>query len=110
MLQRQAEIAHAQAKVGECHFCRQDTAELWYDPSDRHDMEPYQVRCRLCGARGPRADCGWESAVPTWDMVGPKGGFQPTWRGPADEERAEAVPSPDTQSDTALPRGDGEGR
>lgn len=84
MLKRQTEIAHSQGKVGLCHFCCRDTAELWYDPDGRGDCLPFQVRCGLCGARGPWADCGWESAVPAWDMVGRKEGFKPTWRGPRD--------------------------
>lgn len=85
MIQRQTEIGHFQSKVGTCHFCRHDTAELWYEPAD-DDLTPYQVRCTLCGARGPWADCGWESAVVSWDMVGPREGYEPRYRGPAAED------------------------
>ncbi|HRP26368.1 hypothetical protein [Thauera sp.] len=88
MLERQYEIEHAQGKVGICPFCQQDTAELWYTP-DRVDFLPYQVRCGSCGARGPRADCGWESAVPSWDMVGRIEGKVPGWRGPGASEARE---------------------
>lgn len=66
-LRRQLEVAHSQGKVGACHFCCHDTAELWFDPSD--DIKSFQVRCTLCGAAGPWADCGWEVAVPAWRMV-----------------------------------------
>lgn len=84
MLQRQYEIGHFQAKVGPCHFCRKGSAELWYEPDDDARPYNYQVRCTLCGARGPWADCGWGSAVLAWDMVGPKEGFEPQYRGPDD--------------------------
>jgi hypothetical protein len=66
VLKRQEEVEHAQRIVGECPFCERDppSAELWYDPSD--EVFPFQVRCRACGACGPRCDCGEESAVPSW--------------------------------------------
>lgn len=91
-VKRQSEIGHFRAKVGECPFCRSMQAELWYEPGEH--FQPYQVRCRGCGARGPWCDCGWESAVPAWDMVGRKEGFTPTWRGPGAEDADTAHPLP----------------
>ena len=79
MSERQREIEHAQAKVGFCPFCRRSSAELWFDPNQ--DLQPFQVRCSACGARGPRADCGWESAVPAWDRVCTTTA-KINWRGP----------------------------
>jgi hypothetical protein len=79
MTQQQHQIEHAQAKVGFCPFCKQSSAELWFDPGD--DFLPFQVRCASCGARGPRADCGWESAVPAWDKVR-HSTAEINWRGP----------------------------
>lgn len=84
MLVRQEQIEHIQAFVGSCPFCRQRAAELWFDPSD--DCHPYQVRCAACGARGPRADCGWESAVPAWDQVR-RTDDPPQWRGPGSDAK-----------------------
>lgn len=81
MLQRQQEIEHSVGIVGVCPFCQTRSAELWYNPDDMDIAYPYQVRCGACGARGPRADCGWESAVPSWDMVHRKE-IEPQWRGP----------------------------
>lgn len=65
---RQDEIEHAVGLVGRCPHCGAlDHAELWRDPSD--PFTPYQVRCGLCGARGPRCDCGYESAVVAWRRI-----------------------------------------
>lgn len=70
MLERQKEIAHARRKLTElCPFCGEQGAQLWYDPMNADYMEPYQVRCSCCGARGPNCDCGEESAVPAWLSV-----------------------------------------
>lgn len=55
-----------------CPFCGTPSAILWYDPD--YDMRPFQVVCGLCGARGPRCDCGEESAVPAWLGVEKKKG------------------------------------
>lgn len=82
MLMRQTEIGHFQAKVGNCPFCRTASAELWYEPDMEDCCTPYQVRCVACGARGPWADLGWSSAVPSWDWVGPREDFTPQYRGP----------------------------
>ena len=60
-------IPHPVAKIGPCPFCRGGKAELWRNPLER-DV-PFQVRCDRCGARGPKCDCGWESAVPAWENV-----------------------------------------
>jgi hypothetical protein len=93
--QRQQEIGHFQAKVGDCPFCQKASAELWYEPDE--DWQPYQVRCRTCGARGPWADCGWESAVPSWDMVGRRDSFTPEYRGPEDEDETPTATPSDTE-------------
>jgi len=66
-MQFQTEYGHFRGKVGACPFCREDAAELWYEPSE--DWKPFQVRCLDCGARGPWADCGEEVAVPAWQSV-----------------------------------------
>lgn len=63
------ETAHAtrQLETG-CPFCLQpNSVELWFDPKEID--RPYQVRCGLCDARGPKCDCGEESAVPMWMAV-----------------------------------------
>ncbi len=68
----QAERAHAMRKLdGPCMFCRQRSVELWHDvPNAPHGpIYTYQVRCSTCGARGPWADCGEESAVVMWEDV-----------------------------------------
>lgn len=67
MLTRQTEIEHAQRLVGECPFCGQKSAQLWYDPNEH--MHPFQVRCSICGARGSKCDCGEEVAVPQWSRM-----------------------------------------
>ena len=85
MVTRQHEIAHAQAKVGFCPFCQMNSAELWYDPAREDMITMFQVRCSTCGARGPWADCGWESAVPAWDQVRRVTGDDITWRGPGSD-------------------------
>ena len=70
MLERQNEIAHAKRKLAKpCPFCGMVASELWFDPSQCRGDLPYQVRCGACGARGPRADCGDEAAVPSWESV-----------------------------------------
>lgn len=72
MSEWQEKNEHAQRLLNEpCPFCHQKTAELWYDPSYAALCTPYQVRCRTCQARGPRCDCGEESAVPMWLSVLP---------------------------------------
>jgi hypothetical protein len=50
---------------GECPFCNESTAELWVDDR-RADLE-YQVRCVMCGARGPWSD--ERGAVDAWRGV-----------------------------------------
>lgn len=80
MLSKQYEIEHSQAKVGACPFCRgKNSAELWFDPAN--EIRPFQVRCGDCGARGPYGDCGWECAVPSWDVVR-RTDIRVEWRGP----------------------------
>lgn len=63
---------HAVRALGTpCPFCGQRGVQLWRDPvGPRSPIYQYQVRCD-CGARGPWADCGEESAVPSWESVIP---------------------------------------
>jgi hypothetical protein len=80
-------MSKAVALVGYCPFCKTRSAELWKEEQDFSDLqnvelEPFQVRCRCCGARGPRCDCGWESAVPAWDGVRAINPSDTHWRGP----------------------------
>lgn len=69
---------YAIAMIGRCPFCRTKSAELWRDPLDH--FHPYQVICRTCSARGPKCDCGWESAVIMWDSVRYVGSGETTHR------------------------------
>lgn len=41
--------------------------ELWVNHDD--DWTPYQVRCGNCDVRGPKCDCGDESAVVNWNQL-----------------------------------------
>ena len=50
-----------------CPFCNEVTAGLWLDPA--RESLANQVRCAMCGARGPWGDNigaveGWESVRP----------------------------------------------
>jgi hypothetical protein len=69
MLTRQFEIDHKRRRLDEpCPFCRRSgSVALWYFAGD--DYRKFQVICGICEAKGPRCDCGEESAVPAWLSV-----------------------------------------
>ena len=52
---------------GACLFCNEALVEVWCDPSRAEAA--YQVRCAMCGARGPWGEEG--GAVEAWRSVAP---------------------------------------
>lgn len=71
----QALAAHVCRRLDEpCRFCGNQACELWFDPGPDHDhpnVQPFQVVCTSCDARGPAGDCGEEVAVYSWLSVEP---------------------------------------